>query len=52
MAFKDALSLIETMDTMEEVTDYFFNDLQWDPESAEVKEFAMLVERYMRESAE
>lgn len=49
--FREALSLIETMESMEEVNDYFFNDLQWDPESDEVKEFSTLVERYLAEGS-
>lgn len=49
LMFRDALSLIETMESMDEVKDYFFNDLQWNPESLEVKEFSTLVERYLSE---
>ncbi len=42
----DALALLETMNEMSEASDYLFDDLQWDPESLDVKAFMQILERY------
>lgn len=44
--FVDALNLIETMESVEEAEDYFFNDLQWDAQSDDVADFLTIVHRY------
>ncbi len=50
MDFRDALALIETMEDMDEVNEYIFNELQWNPDSVEVQEFAAFVERYLNDN--
>lgn len=42
----NALALLETMEDMHEADDYLFNDLQWDPESEDVKAFISVLQRY------
>lgn len=43
-----ALALLETMADMQEAEDYLFDDLQWDPESIDVKAFIQVLERYYK----
>ena len=45
--FNSALARVETMADPQEAYEYFYNDLQWDPESPEVKDFLTIVERYL-----
>lgn len=42
----DSLNLIETMDSLSEAEDYFFNDLQWDPDSEDVIDFLRIIKAY------
>lgn len=44
--FSDALHLVATMDSMDEAEDYFYNDLQWDPESDDVMDFMGKIAQY------
>ena len=47
-AFRDSLSLLETMSDLSEAYDYFYTDLGWDPESEDVKAFIAITERYFK----
>lgn len=44
--FKETLEVIGTMSDMEEAEEYFYNDLCWDPEKDEVKEFMAIVAKH------
>jgi hypothetical protein len=44
--FSDALHLVATMESMEEAEDYFYNDLQWDPDSEDVMDFMSKIAQY------
>lgn len=44
--FKETLEIIGSMSDMEEAEDYFFNDLCWDPDKEEVKEFMAIVAKH------
>ena len=44
--FKETLEVIGTMSDMEEAEEYFYNDLCWDPEKEEVKEFMAIVAKH------
>lgn len=48
--YNDSLNLLETMESIEEAEDYFYNDLQWDAESEDVKEFMNIISRYFSQS--
>ncbi|MCM1293128.1 MAG: hypothetical protein NC230_06090 [Bacteroides sp.] len=39
----DALNVIESMSTVDEINEYFYNDLCWDPENADVADFMAIV---------
>lgn len=44
--FADAVSVIQSMNSIEEAEEYFYDDLCWDPQSSEVKEFMEIVARH------
>jgi len=44
--FSDALNTVGAMRSMSEAEDYFYNDLGWNPEIDEVKEFMELLHQY------
>lgn len=44
--FKETLDVIGSMADMDEAEDYFYNDLCWDPEKDEVKEFMAIVAKH------
>lgn len=44
--FKETLEVIGTMSNMEEAEDYFYNDLCWDSDKEEVKEFMAVVAKH------
>lgn len=46
--FNAALDLVATMDSYDEAEDYFYNDLEWNPEDAVVVEFMTLLTRYFK----
>lgn len=46
--FAETVKLLATMPGMEEVKDYLYNDLMWEPDSEMVQEFLDTVERNMR----
>lgn len=39
----EAIEAVSSMNSMEEVEDYFFNDLCWDPENLDVRDFIAIV---------
>ena len=41
--FRETIDVIGSMSSMEEAEDYFFNDLCWNPESDDVKDFMSIV---------
>lgn len=47
--FTESLNLVQTMNTYEEAEDYFYNDLQWDSESEDVKEFMTIIGRFFKQ---
>lgn len=48
--FNASLDLLCTMETLDEAENYFYNDLEWDPEQPCVKDFMSIVERYFKKS--
>lgn len=46
--FNAALDLVATMDSYDEAEDYFYNDLEWNPDDAVVTEFMTLLTRYFK----
>lgn len=46
--FNSALDLVATMDSYDEAEDYFYNELEWDPENEVVVEFMTLLTRYFK----
>lgn len=44
--FKETLEVIGSMADMEEAEEYFYNDLCWDPDKEEVKEFMAIVAKH------
>lgn len=44
--FKETLEVIASMSDMDEAEEYFYNDLCWDPENEEVKEFMAIVAKH------
>lgn len=50
--YKASLDLLETMDTTEEACEYFFDEMQWDPESEDVKAFIEIIKRYFNSAKE
>lgn len=42
----DAIHLVEAMCSFEEAEDYFYNDLEWDKESEEVREFMAVIQKH------
>lgn len=44
--FRETIEVIGTMSDMEEAEEYFYNDLCWDPEKDEVKEFMAIVAKH------
>ncbi|MDD2961570.1 MAG: hypothetical protein PHR45_05760 [Muribaculaceae bacterium] len=42
----NTLNLVETMDSFSEAEDYFYNDLEWDKESSEVKDFMEIIKKH------
>ena len=44
--FKETLEVIGSMADMDEAEEYFYNDLCWDPEKEEVKEFMAIVAKH------
>ena len=42
----DALHLVEAMQSFDEAEDYFYNDLGWDRESDDVKEFMAIIKNH------
>lgn len=47
-AFHDLLSLLETMESLSEAKAYISGEMDWDPESPDVKAFFNIIERYYR----
>lgn len=41
--FADTLDLVSAMNSMEEASDYLFNDLKWDAENDDVKDFVAIL---------
>lgn len=48
--FNASLDLLCTMETLDEAENYFYNDLEWDPDQPCVKDFMSIVERYFKKS--
>lgn len=46
MEFVDALNTVSAMHSMSEAEDYFYNDLEWDAEIEEVKDFMQVLQQY------
>lgn len=44
--FRETIDVIGSMSSMEEAEDYFFNDLCWNPESDDVKDFMSIVAKH------
>lgn len=44
--FRETIDVIGSMSSMEEAEDYFFNDLCWNPESGDVKDFMSIVAKH------
>ena len=44
--FRETIEVIGTMSDMDEAEEYFYNDLCWDPEKEEVKEFMAIVAKH------
>lgn len=44
--FRETIDVIGTMADMDEAEEYFYNDLCWDPEREEVKEFMAIVAKH------
>lgn len=44
--FRETIEVIGTMSDMDEAEEYFYNDLCWDPEKEEVKEFMSIVAKH------
>lgn len=44
--FDETLNVIATMSDFDEAEEYFYNDLCWDPDSDDVKEFMAIVRRH------
>jgi hypothetical protein len=42
----DALDLVETMGSVDEAEDYFYNDLGWDKDSQEVQDFMQVIKNH------
>lgn len=42
----DAINLVSAMASMSEAEDYFYNDMEWDSDNEEVKDFMEIVARY------
>ncbi|MBQ8773862.1 MAG: hypothetical protein IJZ17_05255 [Muribaculaceae bacterium] len=42
----DAINLVSAMTSMSEAEDYFYNDMEWDSDNEEVKDFMEIVARY------
>lgn len=47
--FTDSLNLVQAMQSIEEAEDYFYNDLQWDAESDDVKEFFIIINKFFNQ---
>lgn len=48
-AMADTLNMIEAMGSLSEAQEYLYSDLEWDPETEEVKEFMVIIDRYFNE---
>ncbi|WP_290452974.1 hypothetical protein [uncultured Muribaculum sp.] len=46
--FTDTINLIEAMATLSEATEYFYEDLEWDPENAEVIDFMQIITKHFQ----
>ncbi len=46
MEMKRNLHLVEAMDSYSEAEEYFFGDMQWDPESPEVMDFMKIIKKH------
>lgn len=46
--FADALNMLEAMETLSEANEYFYDDLQWDPENPEVIDFMQIVTKHFQ----
>lgn len=46
--FADALNMLEAMGNLAEANDYFYGDLQWDPENPEVIDFMQIVTKHFQ----
>lgn len=46
MEFVDALNTVRAMHSMAEAEDYFYNDLEWNAEIEEVKDFMQVIQQY------
>ncbi len=44
--FAETLDVVASMSSMDEASEYFYDDLCWDPDSPEVKEFMEIVARH------
>lgn len=44
--FDASLALVSEMHTIEQACEYFYGDLQWNPEMQEVKDFMAIINRY------
>ncbi len=45
-AFTDTLDLVEAMRSVDEAREYFFEELEWDPDSDEVKDFMDIITKH------
>ena len=46
---KETLDLVQAMNSFDEATDYFYNDLGWDANSEEVQDFMEIIRKYFDE---
>lgn len=44
--FQDALNVVKTMSSLDDAKDYFYNDLCWDSENEDVKDFIEVISGY------
>ncbi|MCM1021185.1 MAG: hypothetical protein NC343_02285 [Muribaculum sp.] len=46
--FADAINLVEAMGTLAEANEYFYDDLQWDPDNPEVVDFMQIITKHFQ----
>ncbi len=46
--FADAINMVEAMESLTEANEYFYDDLQWDPENPEVIDFMQIITKHFQ----